>query len=69
MISNRTTISGYRRGIPAASYHCGRRTPRVVAHRALPVPVAAPVTELADPEGMWWVTLPAGGRTWSGELG
>jgi hypothetical protein len=62
MISDRATISGCRGGTPAAGDHSGLRPPPVAAHRALPVPAAAPVTELADPEGMWWVTLPATGR-------
>ena len=72
MASGRATISGLSGccgGMPAAGSHCGRRPPPVVAHQVLPVPAAAPVTELADPEGMWWVTLPASGQAWSGKVG
>jgi hypothetical protein len=69
MASDRATISGCCGGIPAAGDPCGLRPPPVVAHRALPVPAAAPGTELADPEGTRWVTLPATGRAWFGEVG
>lgn len=67
--ANISGLSGCCGGMPGAGCHSGRRPPPVAAHRAPPGPAAAPVTDLAESEGMRWITLPATGQGRAGEVG